>query len=232
MPSTVLLDLYGTLVEPDWPALLKGRAALAARAGVSAAAAHDAWDRTHSTRMTGAFGSLADDLAAVFFEASGGRRSAIAPALLGELAAEETENWSRGVRLYPDVVPGLRLLRSAGSRLTIVTNSSVEAASVVETLGLRPLVDRVFVSCEAGVVKPDLLDVALRDLGVDAMDATLVDDEPAQLDAAARLGVGTIRIDRVGARGSADASVGSHRSVSDLRQAAHLAVSAEPARQP
>jgi putative hydrolase of the HAD superfamily len=231
VPSTVLLDLYGTLVEPDWPALLKGRAALAARAGVDAGAARDAWDGTHSTRMTGAFGSLADDLAAFFSEASGGSRSAIAPAVLGELAAKETENWSRGVRLYPDVVSALRLIRSAGSRLAIVTNSSVEAASVVDALGLRSLVDRVFASCEAGVVKPDLLDVALQDLRVDAVDATLIDDEPAQLDAAARLGVATILIDRAGAQASADASVGSHRAVSDLQEAVHLVVPAEPAGQ-
>ena len=53
MRATVLLDLYGTLVEPDWAALLKGRAALAERAGVAAAAAHRAWDLTHAARMTG-----------------------------------------------------------------------------------------------------------------------------------------------------------------------------------
>lgn len=180
--------------------------------------------------MTGAFGSLTDDLGAVFSEASGGARSAIAPQLLAELAAKETDNWSRGVRLYPDVAPALRRLRSAGWHLAIVTNSSVEAASVVDTLGLRPLVDDVFASCEARLLKPDLLELALRRLRVEATEATLVDDEPAQLDGAARLGIATILIDRVHARRSANTSVGSHRSVSELRDVAELAAHPEPPR--
>ena len=231
MTATVLLDLYGTLVEPDWAALLNGRAALAERAGVTAAAAHRAWQVTHAARMTGAYGLLADDLAAIFSEASDSRWSAISAGLLSELAEEERGNWSRGVRLYPDAVPALSLLRSSGSRLAIVTNASAEAASVVEALGLRPLVDDVFPSCEAGLLKPDLLGVALRSLGVEASDATLVDDEPAQLDRAAQLGIGTILIQRSGAEAAAAITAGPHRPVSDLRQVAGLVVRAEPARQ-
>ena len=231
MTATVLLDLYGTLVEPDWAVLLNGRAAIAGRAGVAEAAAHRAWDMTHAARMTGTYGLLADDLAAIFSEASDGARPPVSPGLLSELAEEERQNWSRGVRLYPDAVPALSLLRSSGLRLAIVTNASVEAASVVETLGLRPLVDDFFASCEAGLLKPDLLKVALRSLGVDASDATLVDDELAQLDGAARLGIGTILIERPGAESSAAPGFDPHRPVSDLRLVAQLVVPAGPARQ-
>ena len=227
MRSTVLLDLYGTLVEPDWAELLKGRTALAERLGLDAAAALRAWDRTHAARMTGTYGSLADDLAAVFSEAWDG--AAISTALLSELADDERENWRRGVRLYPDALPALSLLRSSGLRLAIVTNASAEAASVVDELGLRPLVDSVVASCEAGVLKPELLGVALRRLGLEASDATLVDDEPAQLDAASRLGIGTILVQRLGTDAS---SAATHPAVSDLRQLADLLVRAEPARRP
>ena len=229
MRATVLLDLYGTLVEPDWAALLKGRAALAERVGLAAAAAHRAWDMTHAARMTGSYGLLADDLAAIFSQASDGRRSAISARLLCKLADDERENWSRGVRLYPDAMPALNLLRSSGLRLAIVTNASAEAASVVDTLGLRPLVDDVFASCEAGVLKPDLLGVALRSLGVEASDATLVDDEPAQLEGAARLGLGTILVQRSGVSASAATTSGA-LAVSDLRQLAGPVVRAEPGR--
>jgi HAD superfamily hydrolase (TIGR01509 family) len=227
--ATVLLDLYGTLVEPDWPALLKGRTALAERVGIDAAAAHRAWDATHTGRMTGSYGSLADDLAAVFSEAADGTGPAISARLLSRLADQELENWGRGVRLYPDVMPGLSLLRRSGLRLAIVTNASAEAASVVDGLGLRRLVDDVFASCEVGVLKPDLLGVALRRLGVDASDAILVDDEPEQLEAAARLGIGAILVQRSGAQAS-EATTSGARAVTDLRQVAGLVVRAEPGR--
>jgi HAD superfamily hydrolase (TIGR01509 family) len=227
---TVLLDLYGTLVEPDWAALLTGRTALAERAGLAAATAHRAWERTHTARMTGAYGPLADDLAAIFHVASDGTWSATSARLLSQLADEERENWSRGVRLYPDAVPALGLLRSSGSRLAIVTNASIEAASVVDALGLRPLVDDIFASCEAHLLKPDLLGLALHRLGANASDATLVDDDPVQLDGAARLGLGTILIQRSGAKAWAGATSGGHHPVSDLRRVADLVVRAKPAR--
>jgi HAD superfamily hydrolase (TIGR01509 family) len=226
--ATVLLDLYGTLVEPDWPALLSGRAAIARRAGLDAAMAHRAWDTTHAARMTGTYGLLADDLAAVFSEASRGTWSATSASQLSQLADEERTNWSRGVRLFPDTVLALDLLRSSGSQLAIVTNASAEAASVVDALGLRPLLDDVFASCEARVLKPDLLRLALHRLGANASDATLVDDDPVQLDGAARLGLGTILLQRSGADASA-ATSGGHRRVSDLRRVADQVASAEPA---
>ncbi len=229
MRTTVLLDLYGTLVEPDWAALLKGRAALAEKAGLAAAAAHRAWDMTHAARMTGSYGLLADDLAAIFSEAADGRRSAISTRLLCLLADEERENWCRGVRLYPDAKPALVGLHSLGLRLAIVTNASAEAASVVDVLELRPLVEEVFASCEMGVLKPDLLGVALRRLGVDASHATLVDDEPEQLEGAARLGIGTILVQRSGAQASAARTTGAG-AVSNLQQVAGLVLRGEPGR--
>lgn len=228
--AALLLDLYGTLVEPDWSVLQEGRTALAERVGLDAPAALRAWDTTHAARMTGGYGSLADDLAAIFSEAAGGGGSPISQGLLSQLADQERENWRRGVRLYPDTMAGLGVLRTSGLRLAIVTNASAEAASVVDALALRPLVDHVFASCEEGVLKPDLLGVALRRLGVDASDATLVDDEPAQLDGAARLGIGTILIRRTDAEASAATAAGRHGRVSDLGQVAQLVVGAEPAR--
>jgi putative hydrolase of the HAD superfamily len=225
--GTVLLDLYGTLVEPDWAELLQGRTALAERLALDPAAALRAWDGTHHARMTGTYGSLADDLAAVFSKASDGMP--ISSDMLSELADEERANWRRGVRLYPDAASALNILRSSGLRLAIVTNASAEAASVVDGLGLRPLVDEVLVSCEARVLKPDLLGVALERLGVGASDATLVDDEPAELEGAARLGLGAILVQRSGTRASAATTLGA-RTVSNLQQVAGLVAGEEPGR--
>ena len=190
MTRAVLLDLYGTLVEPDWVALAAGRDAIADRAGVPRAAAHSAWTATHEARMRGEHGSLEGDLAAVIATA-GVRANPVTPDLLAELAASERANWRRCVRLYPDVVPTLGRLRRAGVRLAIVTNASAEAAGVIPALGLDGLVDAVVASCDAGALKPDLLVLAMRDLGVTPAEAVLVDDEPAQVAAATRLGLRT-----------------------------------------
>lgn len=222
MRATVLLDLYGTLVEPNWAALLSGRTSLAERAGLTADAAHRAWDGTHAARMRGKYGSLADDLAAIFAEASGGTWSSSPTTLLIQLANEERENWKRGVRLHQDALPALTMLRSSGFQVAIVTNASAEAASVVDALGLRPLVDDVFASCQWRVLKPDLLEVALRSLGARASDATLVDDETAELDGSARLGIETILIRRSVADAPATTAGGTHRWVSDLRRVPDL----------
>ena len=194
----VLLDLYGTLIEPDWVALTAGRDAIADRVGVPRAAAHSAWTATHEARMRGKHGSLDGDLAAVFATAGVGS-DLVTDDVLAELAATERANWRRGVRLYPDVVPVLGLLRRAGARLAIVTNASAEAAAVIPALGLGGLVDAVLASCDAGSLKPELLVLAMRELGVTRDEAVLVDDEPAQVEAATRMGLDAILIRRVAA---------------------------------
>ena len=228
VPRTVLLDLYGTLVEPDWTALLKGRSALAERVGVPGPAAHRAWEATHLERMTGTYGTLADDLAAVFAEAAEGRPTRLSATQLAALADEEVDNWRRGVWLYPDAVPALNLLRARGLRLAIVTNASAEAASVVDALGLRALVHGVFASYEARALKPDLLGVALHRLGGEVSGTSLVDDDPAQLDGAGRLGIETILVRRPGVA-AARADRRRHPVVSDLRQVADLVRRGAPA---
>jgi HAD superfamily hydrolase (TIGR01509 family) len=194
---TVLLDLYGTLVEPDWPRLTAGRDAIADHVGVPPELAHVAWAATHASRMRGEYGSLEADLAAVFFAAAATRGAEpLDELLLADLAAMERANWCGGVRLYADSIPALHRLRGAGVRLAIVTNSSAEAASVIPSLGLDGLVELVLASCEARAVKPELLDLALSRLGVAPSDAVLVDDDPEQVVAAERMGMNAVLVRR------------------------------------
>ncbi len=171
--------------------------------------------------MTGAYGSLAGDLAAVFTAAGVATGSDLSHRSLQALAERERTNWKRGVSLYSDVVPALRRMRGVGLRLVIVTNASAEAANVVGELGLQPMVDAVFASCDVGLLKPELLTVALGSLDAEANAVTAVDDEPAQLDGAAALGMDTILVRR-GGRGSAGGHASSHKVVTDLGQAADL----------
>ena len=218
MTCAVLLDLYGTLVEPDWDALIAGRDAIADRVGVPRAVAHAAWTATHEARMRGQYGSLEGDLAAVLATAGVGSEL-LTDDLLAELAASERTNWRRGVRVYQDVVPTLDRLRRAGARLAIVTNASAEAAGVIPAFGLDRLVDAVLASCHAGTLKPDLLGLALRDLDVTPADAVLVDDDPGQVAAAIRMGLDAILLRRDAVGGTAAGGV-LGPTVGDLAEAA------------
>jgi HAD superfamily hydrolase (TIGR01509 family) len=223
----VLLDLYGTLGEPNWGALTAGRDAIADRVGVPRAAAHAAWTATHEARMRGQHGSLEGDLAAVLGPAGEVGSDLVTRDLLAELAASERANWRRSVRMYPDVVPALGRLRRAGARLAIVTNASAEAAGVIPALGLDGLVDAVLASCDAGSVKPDLLVLAMRALGVTPAESVLVDNEPAQVEAARRMGLDAILISRVEA-GRSVLAAAPDAAVRDLTGVAELVLGALP----
>jgi HAD superfamily hydrolase (TIGR01509 family) len=195
MPA-VLLDAYGTLIEPDWSRLNAGRDAIADRAGIPRHAAHEAWTATHRDRMRGAYGSLESDLGAVLDEARASGGQPFSATVIADFAVLERENWSAGVRLYADVLPALRRLRDGAVRLAIVTNASAEAAGAIARLGLDRLVDDVVASCELGALKPDLLCVALGRLGMEPSEATLVDDEPAEVAEARGLGMNAILVRR------------------------------------
>ena len=227
MTSAVLLDLYGTLVAPDWARLTAGRDAIADRAGVPREAARRAWAATHRRRMRGDYGALEQDLGAVLTAA--GCTDAIAPDLLGELAAVERANWRDGVCLFADVMPALERLSGAGMRLAIVTNASAEAASVIPALGLDRRVDLVVASCTARALKPDLLERALVELGIPACDGLLADDEPQQVAAAERIGLDAVLVRRSNSDETSAAGVAPTHVVTDLAALSDLVLGAPSA---
>jgi HAD superfamily hydrolase (TIGR01509 family) len=194
--DAVLLDLYETLVWPDWAVIQARRDALATRAGVAVVTMRDQWRLTHDERMRGSFGGLDGDLSAMLTACG----ITPTPALVQTLARLEEANWAQGVQLYEDTLPRLAELRQRGLRLAIVSNASHEAGGVVGALGLDRAVDTVVLSCDVGALKPDpsLFRVALERLNVAPRRAPLVDDVTANLDAAAELGLRTLRIARGG----------------------------------
>ena len=220
----VLLDLYGTLVEPDWPLLTAGRVALAQRVGVAPEKALRAWHATHPARMTGDYGSLEQDLSAVFAQAQEPEPSPFIDAsLLAELAGAERANWRRGVAVYPDVLLELGRLRAAGFRLAIVTDASAEAAGVLTELGLDRAVDLTLASCDARCVKPELLDIAVERLGVEPPAAVLVDNDPATVEAACQRGMQAVLIRR-----GAPSAPQRDAVIGDLRELSALLLGDEP----
>lgn len=83
--------------------------------------------------------------------------------------------------LFPDAMPTLEALRSAGFKLGLITNGSVRMQSrKLEHLGLVPMFDAIVISAAEGVHKPDpeIFRRALERLGVDAAHACYVGNHP------------------------------------------------------
>ncbi len=59
-------------------------------------------------------------------------------------------------RAYDDAVPTLRALKDLGTRIALLSNAEPALRSVIDREGLGALADAVVLSCDIGVVKPNL----------------------------------------------------------------------------
>ncbi len=190
-PRAVLLDALGTLLalEPPAPRL---RSELAGRFGVdvstdeasSAIAAEIAYYRAHldQGRDRTSLGALRRHCAEVV-------RAAL-PALADVDGDALTEALLESLRfrVFDDVVPALRSLRERSITLVVVSNWDVSLHDVLARLEVRPLVDGILTSAEAGVRKPEpaIFRRALELAGVEAGAAVHVGDSPEDDVAGAR----------------------------------------------
>jgi putative hydrolase of the HAD superfamily len=102
-------------------------------------------------------------------------------------------------RFYDDVESSLRLLRSRGLKIGVVSNWDTRLKTISDGLGLTPLVDFIVISAEVGVRKPDpgIFRMALDRAGVRAEDAIHVGDLLEEdVEGARRAGVRAVLIDR------------------------------------
>jgi putative hydrolase of the HAD superfamily len=178
IPSAVLLDALGTIVELErpWPHLVDELAARGVVAGEedarAAMLAEMAYYRAHHDEASTwpALRDLRRRCAAVIQEH-----------LNTALPLEDVEHALLGAvrfRPYPEVPAALARLRASGARLAVVSNWDVSLHDVLERTGLRPLVDAVVISAELGAAKPDpaIFRAALDRLGAAAGDAVHVGD--------------------------------------------------------
>ncbi|MFB9378378.1 haloacid dehalogenase type II [Kineococcus gynurae] len=103
--------------------------------------------------------------------------------------------------LHPDVVEGVRGLRTDGFRLLTLSNGSAAVAEELLTrAGVRAEFEAVLSVEDAGVWKPGrgAYEDALRRVGVPPADAVLVAVHPWDVDGAARAGLRTAWVDRTG----------------------------------
>lgn len=121
--------------------------------------------------------------------------------------------------LYPETVDALEALREEGWKLAIVSNAVPELSRTVEGLGIAHYFDAIVASAEVGYEKghPEIFRAAIRAVGEpDPGPETPVwmvgDNIEADIEAATRLGFGTVLV-------HASASAG---AVHDLRDAAYI----------
>jgi putative hydrolase of the HAD superfamily len=125
------------------------------------------------------------------------------PALVDELSRRDAELARSCIRLCDDTVPFLAWLRSRGVLTALVSNCADNTRPLLAELGIIPLVDAVVLSCEVGSMKPypEIYVTALEELGVAAVDAVFIDDQPAFCVGSEAVGVGAIQIARSPANG-------------------------------
>jgi HAD superfamily hydrolase (TIGR01509 family) len=120
------------------------------------------------------------------------------PDLVADLLRRNAELGRTYTRLYEDTVPFLEWLRSNGIATALVSNCEETTRGRLEYLGVIPLVDAVVLSCEVGSMKPypEIYTTALDELGVAAVDAVFIDDQPTYCVGAEAVGIRPIQIVR------------------------------------
>lgn len=119
--------------------------------------------------------------------------------------------------LYPETIDALEALREEGWRLGIVSNAVPELRRTVRGLGIADYFDAVIASADVGYEKghPEIFRIALRALGDPdpGCPVWMVGDNlEADIEAAMRLGFGTVLVHSPASSGAAH----------DLRDAAYI----------
>jgi putative hydrolase of the HAD superfamily len=203
IPSAVLLDVLGTLVELEtpWPHLAQELAARGVVVDLEAAReamlAEMAYYRAHhdEARDWAGLKDLRRRCAAVVQESLG------TPLPLADV--QDALLAAVRFRAYPEVPAALERLRAGGARLAVVSNWDVSLHDVLERTGLRALLDAVVISAELGVAKPDpaIFRAALERLGATAADAMHVGDSlEADVAGARAAGLEAVLVARNGAQ--------------------------------
>lgn len=120
------------------------------------------------------------------------------PGLVVDLSRRDVESARIQTRLCEDTVPFLEWLRSRDVLTALVSNCANTTRGQLEYLGVVPLVDAVILSCEVGSMKPypEIYVTALDELGVAAVDAVFIDDQPTYCVGAEAVGIRSIQIAR------------------------------------
>jgi HAD superfamily hydrolase (TIGR01509 family) len=185
-----LIDVYDTILRSRF---VQRTEALIEPLGIAIGDWLAEWEKTRQERDRGKLtfdASLAKTLTAVGIEP--------APTLIDNLIQRDMELSLTYNVLCEDTVPFLTWLRSKGVLTALISNCENTTRARLERLGVIPLVDAVILSCEVGSMKPypEIYVTALEELGVAAVDAVFIDDQPTFCVGAEAVGIRPIQIAR------------------------------------
>jgi HAD superfamily hydrolase (TIGR01509 family) len=195
MVRACLVDVYDTILKSRFVPRME---ALVEPLGITLGDWLAEWDKMREDRDRGRLtiaASIARTLPAFGIEPD--------PDLVADLARRDLESFRALTRLCEDTVPFLEWLRSRGVLTALVSNCADTTRAQLEYLGVIPLVDAVILSCEVGSMKPypEIYVTALEELGVAAVDAAFIDDQPTFCVGAQAVGIRPIQIARDEASG-------------------------------
>jgi FMN phosphatase YigB (HAD superfamily) len=190
-----LIDVYDTILESNFVERMES---LIAPLGIGIGDWLAEWDKMREDRDRGKL-----TIAASFARTLSGLGLEAEPDLVGELSRRDAELSPAFTRLCEDTVPFLEWLRSNGVLTALVSNCGDTTRPQLERLGVIPLVDAAVLSCEVGSMKPypEIYVTALEELGVAAVDAVFIDDQPTFCVGAEAVGIRPIQIARAEANG-------------------------------
>jgi HAD superfamily hydrolase (TIGR01509 family) len=195
MVRACLVDVYDTILKSRFVPRME---ALVEPLGITLGDWLAEWDKMREDRDRGRL-TIADSIARTLpvfgIEPE--------PGLIADLSRRDVELARAATRLCEDTVPFLEWLRSNGVLTALVSNCADTTRGLLESLGVVPLVDAVILSCEVGSVKPypEIYVTALEELGVAAVDAAFIDDQPTFCVGAEAVGIRPIQIARDEASG-------------------------------
>jgi HAD superfamily hydrolase (TIGR01509 family) len=182
-PEACFLDAYDTIVHTDYS--VHGHELLAL-AGISTQDLYSGFGLVGAELSIGRI-SMAEAFAEIL-RAAGVEP---APGLPQALADKSRELLLRTARLYDDVLPFMRELRSRGIKIGIISNCDENTRGLLVDIGVTDLADALILSNEVGVAKPaaEIYQYALDKLGVTGPDALFADDNATYCAGAAALGI-------------------------------------------
>jgi FMN phosphatase YigB (HAD superfamily) len=190
-----LIDVYDTILESHFVSRMES---VIAPLGIAIGDWLAEWDKMREDRDRGKL-TVADSftrtLSALGIEPE--------PGLVADLSRRDVESSLAFTRLCEDTVPFVEWLRSNGVLSALVSNCADTTRPQLERLGIIPLVDAAVLSCEVGSMKPypEMYVTALEELGVAAVDAVFIDDQPTFCVGAEAVGIRPIQIARAEANG-------------------------------
>ena len=190
MIRAVIFDMFETLITHYKCPLYFG-AQMAADAGISEKIFQELWRPTESDRSIGKIRT--EEVVEMILKENGCYTDALLEKIVQKRISTKEECFKH---LHPEIIPMLTKLKEEGILLGLISNCFSEEAEVIRKSILFPYFDKVCLSYEEGVQKPDeeIYRRCMAGLGVASEECIYIGDGGSQeLEAARDLGMNAMQ---------------------------------------